>query len=81
MSIANKLKILNLIEKGETIAAIARKYEVNESTIRTIRNNKDSIQKSSAISGQHAKCVKVVRQNLIEKTEEMLLIFTGPMMN
>ena len=37
MSIADKLKILNLIEKGETIAAIARKYEVNESTIRTIQ--------------------------------------------
>ena len=75
MSIADKLKILSLIEKRENITTIARKYELNESTIRTIRNNKDCIQKSSVILGQHAKWVKVVRQNLIGKTEEMLLIW------
>lgn len=75
MTIAEKLQILKLIEKGETIASIARKFKVNESTIRSIRDNKEKIKNSSANLGQHAKFVKIIRGNHIEKTEEMLMLW------
>lgn len=75
MNLASKLKILNLIEGGEKIAAIARKFCVNESTIRNIRDNKDKIRRSAAGLGQHAKCLKVVRRENLEKMEEMLLVW------
>ena len=75
MSIADKLKILDLIEGGEIIAVIARWFDVYESTIRTIRANKEQIRRTSATLGHHAKFVKTVRSNLLEKTEEMTLIW------
>ncbi|XP_058797622.1 tigger transposable element-derived protein 1-like [Phymastichus coffea] len=75
MSLADKLKILNLIRDGEKIACIAKIFSVNESTIHSIRTNEDKIRSSSEILGQHATSVKVVRRNTLEKTEEMLLIW------
>lgn len=72
MNLASKLKILNLIEGGEKIAAIARKFCVNESTI---RNNRDNIRRSAPGLVQHAKCLKVVRRENLEKMEEMLLVW------
>ena len=81
MNIADKLKILDLIDNGEKIAAIARRFQVNESSIRTIRDNKDRIRNSSLNLGQHAKFVKVVRGNILEKTEEMLLIWIQDLMH
>ena len=42
LNIAQKLEIVNLLENGEKVAAVARKFEVNESTIRTIRDNADN---------------------------------------
>ena len=42
MDIAQKMKIVELLESGEKIADIARRFVVNESTIRTIRDNKVS---------------------------------------
>ena len=50
MTIGEKLKIL----ENETIASVARKFNVNESTIRTIRNNKDKILQSSSEIRTHA---------------------------
>ena len=63
MSLADKLQVLSLIDNGETIASIARRFKVNESTIRTIRDNKNKIRSSSSTLGQYSKFVKVVRQN------------------
>lgn len=55
MSLADKLKILDLILAGEKISSIARRYGVNESSIRTIRDNKKSIRESAQQLGSHAK--------------------------
>lgn len=74
MNIADKLKVLDLIKSGKKIACIARRFTVNESTIRSIRANKENIRASSSTLGQHAKFVKIVRQNNLEKIEEMLMI-------
>lgn len=37
LTLADKLKILNFIDSGEKIATIARRFNVNESTVRTVR--------------------------------------------
>ena len=50
-----KLKILNLLESGERVAAVARKFKINESTVRTIRDNKDKIRHSASTLGQFMK--------------------------
>ena len=34
MDLAQKLKILNLLRQGEKLAALGKRYNVNESTIR-----------------------------------------------
>ncbi|XP_058809920.1 tigger transposable element-derived protein 1-like [Phymastichus coffea] len=75
MSLADKLKILNSLRDGDKVAAIARRFEVNESTIRTIRDSEAKIRESAQILGQHAQAAKVVHHNFIEKAEEMLMIW------
>lgn len=75
MSIADKIKILNAIDAGETIATIARRFSVNESTVRTIRDNREKIRSTSVTLGKHASSVKVVRNEVLEKMEEMLMIW------
>lgn len=61
MDIAQKLKIIDLLESGEKIAVVARLYNVNESTIRTIRDNKIKIRSSASKLGSHAKFCKITR--------------------
>lgn len=75
MTLSDKLKILNSLQQGEKVAVLARRYDVNESTIRTIRANEKKNRNSAQILGQHAKFTKVVRRDLIEKTEEMLIVW------
>ena len=61
MDIAQKIKILELLDNGEKIAAVARRFIVNESTIRTIRNNKNKIRDSAPKLAPHAKFCKISR--------------------
>lgn len=79
MDIAQKMKILDLLDDGKTVAEVARKFNVNESTIRSIRTKKNEIRNSSSHLGQHAKFVKYVRGNHVEKMEEMLMIWLQDM--
>ena len=41
MNLAQKIKVIQLLENSEKIATIARRFVVNESTIRSIRSNKE----------------------------------------
>ncbi|CAB0041514.1 unnamed protein product [Trichogramma brassicae] len=50
----------SLLEKGEKIAHVARKFEVGESTIRSIRDNKVKIQESAQNLGVHAQKRKII---------------------
>ena len=61
MDIAQKMKIIELLESGKKIASIARRFVVNESTIRTIRDNKDKIHHSATQLGPHSKFCKISR--------------------
>ena len=74
VSLADKLKILNLLKDRETVASVARKFGVYESTIRSIREKEKKIREIAATLGQYAAVNKKVRQNNMEKMEEMLMI-------
>ena len=75
LDLGTKLKIINLLENGEKVAAVARKFNINESSVRTIRDNKDNIKQSASNLGQHAHLSKVSRNRNVSKMEEMLLIW------
>ena len=75
LDIGVKLKILNLLESGERVAAVARKFKINESTVRTVRDNKDKIRHSASTLGQFSHLSKVSRNPNIVKMEEMLMLW------
>lgn len=75
LGIGVKLKIINLLESKEKIAAIARKFNINESSVRSIRDNKKKIHQSASNMGNHAHLSKVVRNINIVKMEEMLMFW------
>ena len=62
MSLADKLKILDMLDQGPRISCIAQKFQVNVSTIRSIRDKKDSIRASAKILEAHAKTAKISRK-------------------
>lgn len=61
MDLAQKMTIIQLLQKGEKVAAIARRFVVNESTIRSIRDNKEKIRHSVEKLGPNAKFCKISR--------------------
>lgn len=75
LNIGDKVKIINLLESGEKVAAVGRKFGISESSVRTIRDNKEKILKSAADLGSHAHLSKVVRNPNIVKMEEMLMLW------
>ena len=64
LNLGEKLKILELLDKGETVAAVGRKFKVNESTIRGIRDNKEKIREGMKNVGIQAKMSKVTLKHL-----------------
>ena len=71
LDIGVKLKILNLLNPGERVAAVARKFKINESTVRTIRDNKDKIRHSASTLGQFSHLSKVSRNPNIAIYEDL----------
>ena len=65
MDLAQKLKIIQLLEGGEKVAAVAKRFVVNESTIRSTRDNKQKIRDSASKLGPHAKFCKISRSGMI----------------
>ena len=79
MSLADKLSIINALQGGEKVAYLARKYNVNESTIRSIRDNQKKIEESAANVGIYSKVCKISRDSNLEKMEEMLIMYIQDM--
>lgn len=75
MSLADKLKILDLLKSGEKVSVVARRFNVNESTIRSIRDKEKSIRESASRMGTHAQHCKISRKVDIEVMEDMLIIW------
>lgn len=76
MTLGTKLNIIQRLENGETAASLGRFYNVNESSIRTIKKNAERIRNSVAQScSSAAKKIVRVRNPLLEKIEKMLAIW------
>ncbi|KAM6151616.1 tigger transposable element-derived protein 1-like [Rhynchocyon petersi] len=73
MSIANKMRVLEMLDQGKTNTAVGRAFGVNESTIRTIKKNEKAI-RASASRGTPESLRKsyVTRNAKIEKMERDL---------
>ena len=65
MDLATKLKILDLLESGEKIASIARRFEVNKLKMLSIRDNKNKIRENASQLGSHAKFCKITKTGKI----------------
>ena len=74
MNLADKLKILDLLKQGEKVGRIAQKFNVNESTIRSIRDNAAKICGSTKQLEAHAQALKITRSATLEKMEDMVWI-------
>lgn len=74
LTLEAKLDIIERLERGQTAASLGRLYNVNESSIRTIRKSADKIRSSIAHScSPAAKKSLRVRNPLLEKMEMMLV--------
>lgn len=75
LSLVEKLKVLDAL-KVDKVASVARKFELNESSVREIRKNEEKIRGSVKESGLLcAKTVSVSRDVRVEKTEKSLNIW------
>lgn len=74
LSLDVKLNIIQMLEKGHKVNSVARLYNLNESTIRTINKSADAIKTSiqEAIPTS-SKLVKYRRDTIIVKMEKVLL--------
>ena len=75
MNLADKLKILDLLKQGEKVGRVSQKLNVNESTIRSIRDNAAKICGSTKQLEAHAQALKITRSATSEKMEDMLLVW------
>ena len=73
LSLDDKMEIIRRYNRGQTTADIKRALNVPESTLRTIRSNKDKITASVQLgSPGAAKRTKIVQNPALKKTEEMV---------
>lgn len=71
-----KLAIVKAIENGEKLSVLARRHNINESSIRRIKLNAEKIKSSVACSTPlSSKTTKKIRNSVIEKTEKLLSLW------
>lgn len=80
LSIELKIQILDRLQNQERISDIARHFNLNESTIRTIKQNEEKI-RSSVASGSSvvAKVTARPRPQIMEKMEQSLMVWIEDM--
>ena len=67
-----KIEMLDRLRLGESFASISRSFNVNESTVRSIKKSEDKIRSSLASTSLSA---KIVREPAIEKMEVALALW------
>ncbi|XP_066962141.1 tigger transposable element-derived protein 1-like [Macrobrachium rosenbergii] len=76
MTIAEKVKLLDMLKEGRKFAAVARDFGVNESTIRYIYKDEAKIRKTAAITfNKSAKRVVMARNKTIVRMEAALAVW------
>ena len=61
---ADKLKILDLLKSCERVIVIAKRFQVNKSTIRYIRQNEDKIRQSAAKMGSPPETIQTAHPDV-----------------
>ena len=61
MTLQQKGQVLDMLDRGMKVVDVASSFQVNESTIRTIRKNKEKIQQSLRVAaGLTARFILVI---------------------
>lgn len=80
LTLETKHNVLKCLSGGQTFAAVARTFNMNESTVRSIKKNESAIQavilNSTDCNTKHS---SYVHDPIIEKMEKALLIFIEEM--
>ena len=63
MSIATKIEVLKFLDNGDKVSTLAKRYNVNESTVRSIRDKAKQIRETAANLGAQVKVTKIARKN------------------
>lgn len=80
MTLGEKIKVLDALRTGESASAVGRRFNINESTVRSIKKQEKLIRESVAASTPvSAKVVSQVRNKCLEKTENALSIWLEDM--
>jgi len=76
ISIAEKINILDCLKKNERPSSIAKTFNLNEATIRTIQKNENNIRSTVLVgSSISTKITARIRSVIIEKMERALMIW------
>ena len=71
ITLDTKIKMLDLLRKGEKISSVAKSYGMNESTVRTIKKNEEATRKSvmsgSQVSSNFSSYTRDVAIEMMEK--------------
>ncbi|CAE1326199.1 unnamed protein product [Acanthosepion pharaonis] len=76
ITIAEKMKLLDILKEGIIFAAVARHFSVNESTVRYIKKDEANIRKTAAITfNMSAKRLVTARNKTIIRMEATLAVW------
>lgn len=76
MTVSEKVKLLDKLQEGLSYAAVARHYNLNESTVRYIKKDEQKIRKTASITfNKDAKRVVTPRNQRIVKMENVLSLW------
>lgn len=80
MTLRDKVRVLDALRSGRSVASVSRHFSVNESTVRSIRQKEDDIrQRVRESAPETAKVTSVVRDKAMEKMEKRLSIWINEM--
>ncbi|XP_017165864.1 tigger transposable element-derived protein 1-like isoform X2 [Poecilia reticulata] len=76
LTIAQKVELLDMLKEGKSYAAVGRHFEINESSVRSIKKEEKNIRTTAAVSfNQNAKRVVTVRNKTIVRMESVLALW------
>lgn len=81
LSLSEKVKILDLLKEGVSVAEVGRRYGKNESSIRTIRNKSREIRSCVSAAPETAKMLSFVRDKALSMTEKALNVWLEDMVS
>ncbi|XP_072909805.1 general transcription factor II-I repeat domain-containing protein 2A-like isoform X2 [Hemitrygon akajei] len=79
LSLAEKIKILDLLKSGMSFSEVGRRVGKNESSIRTMKQKEAEIRESVRTAPTTAKMVSLVRDKVLAKTEKALSVWLEDM--